>query len=213
MTDDQGMLRHESWMKTLHHCWQWVVGVLLVIGHSPLVIAAPHPELGTHYSAPAGVGRELIGTRAPEWTASEWIGSDPRTLASLRGKVVLVRWWTAPQCPYCAASAEGLNELWEKYRDRGLTVLGFYHHKSKSPLTRAHVEAQAQRLGFKFPIAIDDDWKTLHRWWLDRAERGWTSVTFLIDREGIIRHIHPGGAFFPGEPGFAELEKAVRAAL
>ena len=193
--------------------WSLVVGISLVIGHSPLVIAAPHPELGSTYAAPAGVGRELIGTRAPEWTVSEWIGSEPRTLASLRGRVVLVRWWTAPDCPYCAASADGLNELWSKYRDRGLSVLGFYHHKATSPLTRAHVEAQAQRLGFKFPIAIDHDWKTLRHWWLDRAERGWTSVTFVIDREGIIRHIHPGGAFFPGEPGFAALEQAVRTAL
>jgi peroxiredoxin len=38
-------------------------------------------------------------------------------------------------------------------------------------------------------------------------------VTFVIDREGTIRHIHPGGAFFPGEPGFAALEKAVVTAL
>ncbi len=195
-----------------HRC-SIVIAIALVIGHSPLVIASPHPELGAHYSAPPGVGRELIGTRPPEWTVSEWIGSEPRTLASLRGKVVLVRWWTAPDCPYCAASADGLNELARKYADRGLSVFGFYHHKANSPLTRAHVEAQAQRLGFKFPIAIDDDWKTLKRWWLDRADRGWTSVTFLIDREGIIRHIHPGGALFPGEPGDAALDKAVRTAL
>ena len=195
--------------------WPFAVGISLFIVHWSLIIApaAPHPELGAHYAAPAEVGRELIGTRAPEWTVSEWIGGEPRTLASLRGRVVLVRWWTAPDCPYCAASAEGLNELAGRYRDRGLSVLGFYHHKAKSPLTRGHVEVQAQRLGFKFPIAVDDDWKTLHRWWLDRTARGWTSVTFLIDREGIIRHVHPGGAFFSGEPGFKALEKAVLAAL
>jgi hypothetical protein len=38
-------------------------------------------------------------------------------------------------------------------------------------------------------------------------------VTFVLDREGIIRHIHPGGAFFAGEPGYAALEAAVVAAL
>jgi peroxiredoxin len=194
--------------------WGATVVASLVIGHSPLVIAQPPPaDLGANYAAPAGVGRELIGTRAPEWSLRDWIGSEPRSLASLRGQVVLVRWWTAPDCPYCAASADGLNELWNKYRDRGLTVIGAYHHKANSPLTRAHVEAQARRLGFHFPIAIDHDWKTLRHWWLDRADRGWTSVTFVIDREGTIRHIHPGGAFFPGEPGFAALEKAVVTAL
>ena len=170
-------------------------------------------SLGANYAAPAGVGSELIGTRAKEWELSDWIGGEPRTLASLRGQVVLVRWWTAPDCPYCAASAEGLNELARKYAERGLVVIGVYHHKARTPLTREHVEAQAKRLGFGFPVAIDRDWKTLRHWWLDRTERGWTSVTFLIDREGVIRHIHPGGAYFPGEPGFAALEKAVRAAL
>jgi len=192
----------------------FVIGISLVITHSSLVIAVPpHPELGANYSAPAGVGKELIGTRPPEWTLSDWIGSEPRTLASFRGRVVLVRWWTAPGCPFCAASADALNELAKKYGDRGLSVIGIYHHKANTPLTREHVAAQAQRLGFTFPVAIDRDWKTLHAWWLDRADRGWTSVTFLVDRDGIIRHIHPGGAFFAGEPGFAALEKAVRAAL
>ena len=185
----------------------------LFLGISPGLAGDARESLGANFAAPAEVGRELVGTRAPEWTVTDWIGSEPRTLASLRGKVVLVRWWTAPGCPYCAASAEGLNQLSHKYRDRGLEVIGFYHHKARAPLTREHVEAQAKGLGFDFPVAIDRDWKTLHSWWLDRTERGWTSVTFLIDRDGIIRHIHPGGAYFPGEPGYAALEKAVRAAL
>jgi peroxiredoxin len=172
-----------------------------------------HQALGANYAAPAGIGRELIGTRAQEWQLSEWIGGEPRTLASLRGKVVIVRWWTAPGCPYCAASAEGLNELARKYRERGLEVIGVYHHKASTPLTREHVEAQAKRLGFTFPVAIDRDWKTLRHWWLDRTERGWTSVTFVIDRDGVIRHLHPGGAYYPGEPGFTSLEKAIRDAL
>lgn len=177
------------------------------------MLGASHPELGENFAAPPEVGRELLGTRAKEWAVSDWIGGEPRTLASLRGKLVLVRWWTAPGCPYCAASAEGLNELARKYGERGLVVIGIYHHKASTPLTRAHVEAQRTRLGFTFPVAIDRDWKTLRHWWLDRTERGWTSVTFLLDREGIIRHVHPGGAFFPGEPGFAALEKSVRDAL
>src|SRR4051794_40124973 len=137
--------RHSSLAAPIR-CWMLSVGCWVFTSHLSSVIAAPHPELGARYSAPADVGRELIGTLAPEWTVSEWIGSEPRTLASMRGKVVLVRWWAAPDCPYCAASAEGLNELSSKYRDRGLTVIGFYHHKARSPLTRSHVEAQVQRL-------------------------------------------------------------------
>lgn len=195
-------------MRTLFFAFAIVTAV-----SPPLAWGAPHPELGKVYAAPAEVGSELVGTRASEWEVTDWMGAESRTLASMRGKVVLVRWWTAPDCLYCAASAEGLNELARKYSKQGLEVLGFYHHKSPTPLTREHFAASAKKLGFAFPVAIDPDWKTLRRWWLDRTERGWTSVTFLIDREGIIRHVHPGGAFFPGEPGYAALEKAVQAAL
>lgn len=175
--------------------------------------ADPRAGLGENYAAPAGVGRELLGTRPPEWQVGTWLNTTPLTLAGLRGKVVLVRWWTGPECPYCTASADGLNALWKKDRDRGLVVIGMYHHKSPTPLTREHVETQVRRLGFEFPIGIDEDWTTLRRWWLDGQRRGWTSVTFLLDREGVIRHIHPGGAYFPGEPGYAALEAAVEKAL
>lgn len=184
--------------------------LFLLVGSS---LAAPHPELGAHFAAPAEVGRELIGTRPPEWTLSDWQNSPPLTLGGLRGKAVLIRWWTAPGCPYCAASAEALDSFSSKYRERGLVVIGAYHHKQRTPLTPQHVAEQAQRLGFHFPIAIDHDWRTLRAWWLDQPERNWTSVTFLIGRDGTIRHIHGGGAFFSGEPGYAALEKAIVEAL
>ena len=193
--------------------WSTLLLALLLIADPQALRATSHPELGANYAAPAGVGHELIGTRAPEWMVSEWLDGQTRTLASLRGKVLLVRWWTAPGCPYCAASAEGIDDLRRKYRGRGLEVIGMYHHKAPSPLTREHVASQARRLGFDFPVAIDADWKTLRHWWLDRQDRGWTSVTFVIDREGVIRQVHPGGAFFPGEPGFKALEEAIHAAL
>lgn len=188
----------------------WALACFVI---SALAVAAPHPELGSPYAASPEAGLELIGTRPPEWTFTDWQNSPPLTLAGLRGKVVLIRWWTAPGCPYCAASAEALSEFAGKYRERGLVVIGAYHHKQQTPLTTGHVAAQAQRLGFHFPIAVDRDWKTLHRWWLDRDDRGWTSVTFLLGRDGTIRHLHGGGAFFQGEPGYAALEKAIRAAL
>ncbi|MEQ1860619.1 MAG: redoxin family protein [Chthoniobacteraceae bacterium] len=178
-----------------------------------VAFAAPHPELGANFSAPTDVGRDLLGSRPTEWTFTDWQGSPPLTLAGLRGKAVLIRWWTSPGCPYCSASADSLNAFAKKYRDRGLVVIGAYHHKAQTPLTTEHVTAQATRLGFNFPTAIDHDWRTLNAWWLDKTDRGWTSVTFLIGRDGTIRHIHGGGAFFDGEPGHAALEKAIVAAL
>ena len=155
----------------------------------------------------------LIGVQPGDWQARDWINSQPLTLDSLRGKVVLVRWWTSPGCPFCQASAPALNEFWERYRRRGLMVIGLYHHKSSAPLTAAHVAEQVHKLGFEFPVATDPQWATLRRWWLDQNDNGWTSVTMLLDRHGRIRHVHPGGAFFKGEPGYDALEKKIEALL
>lgn len=74
-------------------------------------------------------GAELVGSPAPAWEVSDWIGSPPLTLAGLRGKVVLVRWFMSTDCPYCTASAPALRQLHEDYRERGLAVIGMYHHK------------------------------------------------------------------------------------
>src|SRR6185312_6041832 len=82
----------------------------------------------------AADGGELVGTRAREWHAEHWIDSAPLTLEQLRGRVVLVRWWTAPDCPFCAATAPSLNDFHERYAARGLSVIGFYHHKASGAL-------------------------------------------------------------------------------
>src|SRR4029453_2430094 len=149
-------------------------------------------------------GSELLGKPAPAWDAAEWIQGRPLTLEGLRGRVVLLRWWTGPDCPYCSGSAPYLNAWHSRYSPKGLVVVGFYHHKSRRPLTRQHVADLAARFGFRFPIAIDSDWRTLRRWWLDGNDRSYTSVTFLLDQRGIIRHIHPGGTYSPDEAAAIE---------
>jgi len=162
----------------------WIVGMAIVWG-----------SIATMQAAASIEGTELIGTRAPNWEVSDWFNSQPLRLSQLRGQVVLVRWWTGPECPYCAASAPNLNALYATYHTRGLMVIGFYHHKSPTPLTRRHVEQLVKRYRFQFPVAIDPEWRTLKRWWLDEHDRAWTSVSFLIDQEAVIRYIHPGGSY------------------
>jgi peroxiredoxin len=193
-------------------CWMFDVGcfarcILFLCAFLPAFsLAAPR-------AARPEVGRELIGTRPGEWTFDTWLNSAPLELSKLRGKVILVRWWTAPGCSYCSASAPALENWWRKYRDQGLVVIGAYHHKSDGPLTREHVVTESKRLGFTFPVAIDRDWKTLRNWWLTKTERGWTSVTFLIDRTGTIRFIHGGGAYVKGDSGYESLDRAIIEAL
>jgi peroxiredoxin len=156
---------------------------------------------------------KLIGTAAKEWHLTDWINSKPLALKDLRGKVVLVRWWTGDGCPFCAATAPALNEFHDKYTSDGLVVLGVYHHKSRTPLEVDRVKQQAKDFGFAFPVAVDPGWRTLKHWWFTDADRNWTSVSFLIDRHGIIRHIHEGGRYVKGDPAYQAMHDKIEALL
>jgi peroxiredoxin len=158
-------------------------------------------------------GAELIGTAAPGWSIPEWIGARPLAWGDLRGKVVLVRWFTSAECPYCHATAPALNRFHRDYEKRGLVVVGMYHHKRPEPLTLDAVRGTVREYGFDFPVAVDRDWRTLNRWWLDGHKRDFTSVSFLIDRRGVIRLIHPGGSLEVGKPDFVEMQKKVEQLL
>jgi thiol-disulfide isomerase/thioredoxin len=164
-------------------------------------------------SAGAASGAELVGKPAREWEATEWINSPPLTLSGLRGKVVLVRWFMSTSCPYCSATAPALNQLDADFRGKGLVVVGMYHHKDDDPLDLAKVRGWVGDYKYKFPVAVDRDWRTLHRWWLDGGKRDFTSVSFLIDKKGVIRRIHPGGALALGGRDYAGMRATVERLL
>ncbi len=144
-------------------------------------------------------GQELIGKPAPPLALKEWLNSKPLDIPDLRGKVVLLRWWTEG-CPYCTATAPALAGLERTYESRGLQLIGIFHPKPPGEWTVEKVRRAAEEKHFAFPIAVDGDWTALKRWWLTK-DRNFTSVSFLVDRNGIIRYIHPGGEFHEGRQG------------
>jgi peroxiredoxin len=158
----------------------------------------------------------LVGTTPPEWQVERWINSAPITLASLRGSVVLVRWWTAG-CPFCSTSAPALRGFNRSYAERGLKVLGMYHHKESTPFDPRVYEETARKYEFTFPIAFDPEWRTFKSWLRDKQGRavdtGWTSVTFLLDKCGVVRLVHPGGQYVDGDPAHREMTSTIERLL
>lgn len=214
--------------------------VLLIWIMSAAATPAPVPAPGASGAAPAAAdtaragtawcpapgtdpdsGDELIGTPAPAWDFDRWARGGPIKLADLRGKVVVLRWWTE-QCRFCRNTLPALEKVREAHRGDDVVVIGVFHPKPPRPVSDAHVLKLARELGFDGPIAVDTQWKMLDRYWLDgNPERNWTSVSFMIDREGRLCWVHGGGEFHPTDDPkharcdiqFRDFEKALDTAL
>src|SRR5262245_56737229 len=165
--------------------------------------------------------RDVLDQPARAWTFDRWVDNPPLTLESLRGKVVLVRWFNT-DCRYCGNTLPALETLRTKYAAQGLVVVGVFHPKPIHKVRDADVRKASRELGFAGPVAVDEHWSTLSRWWLDgHPDRNWTSVSFLIDREGIVRWAHGGGEYHPSsdprharcDASYAELEHTIRRLL
>ena len=123
------------------------------------------------------------GFLAPDFTL-EAIGGETFTLSDLRGSVVVVNLW-ASWCPPCRAEMPALQQVYEKYRDRGLEILAVNTtYQDREAEARAFVD----ELGLSFPILLERTGEMAREYQL-RA----MPSTFFIDREGVIRKVILGG--------------------
>ena len=105
----------------------------------------------------------------------------------LKGKVAIVRWWTSG-CSFCETSAPVLAALAKK-----APVVAIFHPKPPKDVAPAAAKKAAEAIGMPGAVGVDRDWKVLERWKAGKSY-GFTSLTFLVDRRGIVRYVHPGGA-------------------
>ena len=144
-------------------------------------------------SAPAiAVG---VGDPAPELVGLEgWIGASPQSLAALRGRVVLVNFWTFA-CHNCRNTLPHVAEWQRRFGARGLTILGIHTPELASERPRAAVEAAVREHGIEYAVALDPNFAT----WNAYVNRYWPAFYF-IDRHGVVRHVRFG------EGGYADSE-------
>jgi len=170
-----------------------LIFVILVL----TVVSIPRLQSGINA---AGEGQDRIGVAAPDLKLKDWLNSPPLEINDLKGKVTLIRWWT-DTCDLCAATAPALRKLQSEYGSQGFEVIGIFHPKPPGDWSVARMQRAAARFQFSFPVALDGDWSALKRWWLNGAERSATSVSFIVDKRGVIRHVHPGGEFHENSEG------------
>jgi cytochrome c biogenesis protein CcdA/thiol-disulfide isomerase/thioredoxin len=124
---------------------------------------------------------------APEFSGlGPWYNTSPLTLASLRGKVVLVDFWTY-SCINCVRTLPHMRELWSKYRDQPFVIVGVHAPEFVFEKSPANVADAIKRHGLAYPIAQDNDFGT----WKAFANHYWPAK-YLLDAQGVIRYTHFG---------------------
>lgn len=117
---------------------------------------------------------------------TEWINSPPLTVEALRGKVVLVDFWTFG-CYNCLNALPHVKALYARYRDRGFVVVGVHTPEFARERVPESVRAEVRRLGISYPVVIDND----NRIWNAFHNRYWPAA-YYADAEGQLRFYHFG---------------------
>ncbi|MBU4680856.1 cytochrome c biogenesis protein DipZ [Cedecea davisae] len=133
--------------------------------------------------------------------AIQWLNSPPLSAEALKGKVVLVDFWTY-SCINCLRSLPYVKAWAEKYRDQGLVVIGVHAPEFAFERDIENVTKEAKKLGVTYPIAIDND----YRIWRAFNNQYWPAHYF-IDASGHIRYEHFG------EGDYARSEKVIQELL
>jgi thiol-disulfide isomerase/thioredoxin len=118
--------------------------------------------------------------------ATTWLNSPPLSAQALRGKVVLVDFWTFA-CINCQRALPYVRAWAEKYKDQGLVVVGVHAPEFAFERKVANVQRAARDLGLTFPIAIDNDFAI----WKSFSNQYWPAHYF-VDAQGRIRFHHFG---------------------
>jgi thiol-disulfide isomerase/thioredoxin len=140
-------------------------------------------------------------TTAPELAQGEWINSEPLKLNDLRGRVVLIEFWTFG-CYNCRNTLPFVKGWDDRYRAKGLTVIGVHSPEFDEERKVEYLRREVSSLGIRYPVVTDNDFQT----WNAYKVKGWPSV-FLLDKQGRIRWRHVG------EGNYDETERQIQTLL
>ncbi len=163
---------------------------------------APHTSLSS--CNPNATGLVDCGP-APNFTGiTAWLntpGGKPLSIAALRGKVVLIDFWTY-SCINCQRSLPHVEAWYRRYRKDGFVVVGVHTPEFAFEHVVSNVRSQAAALGVHYPVAIDDDYQT----W-DAYDNEYWPAEYLVSATGVVRHVHFG------EGDYTETERLIRTLL
>lgn len=144
---------------------------------------------GSGITAPIQIAQAR--TTAPEFAGlGQWFNSEPLTMQKLRGKVVMVDFWTYG-CINCVRTLPYVTKLHEKYKDKGLVIVGVHTPEFPFERSASNVEAALKKHGITYPVAQDNNFGT----WRAYSNQYWPAQ-YIVDRNGQIVYTHAGeGAY------------------
>ena len=163
----------------------------------------PFPVSPTAILSPAFTPERRVGGRVGNQGAEirgivAWINSEPLSLAELRGKVVLVDFWTYT-CINCIRTMPFLKQWYSKYQDDGFVILGVHSPEFEFEKDLDNVVTATRDYSISWPVALDNNFIT----WRNYSNRFWPAK-YLIDKDGVVRYTHFG------EGQYAETEEKIR---
>ncbi len=139
---------------------------------------------------------------APEFVGLQnWVNSSPLTLAGLKGKVVLINFWTFG-CYNCQNTIPHVKDLYAKYHAKGFEIVGIHAPEFDYEKDAANVKKAVADDGIAWPVAQDNGFKTWRRY-----KNGFWPAFYYLDRAGRVRHLHIG------EGSYANQDAVVAALL
>jgi len=147
------------------------------------------------------VADAMIGKPAPEITNPTWLNSTPLRMADLRGKVVMVEFWTFG-CYNCRNVEPYVKQWYHQYKDQGFVVIGVHSPEFSQEREIDNVKRYLAEHDLRFPVPIDNEFST----WNQYGNRYWPAM-YLIDKRGIIRYVKIG------EGGYRETERQIQMLL
>jgi thiol-disulfide isomerase/thioredoxin len=184
------------------------VAVLIVAAVLFTVVRMPAPP-ATASTTGGQVAPVSDRQPAPDFTGIDgWLNSTPLTLAGLRGKVVLIDFWTF-SCVNCVRTIPHLQVLYNAYKDKGLVIVGVHSPEFDFEKVPANVAAAVTRIGVAWPVAIDSQMAT----WNAYRNQYWPAE-YLLDQHGRVAYTNFGeGAYAQTDGAVAELLGIRQAAL
>lgn len=135
---------------------------------------------------------------APPIAAETWLNTPPLAWDDLRGRVVMVEFWTFG-CINCRNVIPAFREMHADYAGKGFVLIGVHSPEFDYEKDLANVERAVRDLGIAYPVAIDNDFANWRRY----RNRYWPS-RYLVDRHGALRYTHIGEGAYDETRGWIE---------